>query len=1528
MDTQQLLVVVLRACLLACLLGRVSPECMNGCSGHGKCTVNDMCVCYRNWQANDCSERVCLFGPSFVDSPKGDLDASGTIDPPDELVAVNSFTYPYGTSESYPNLYDSRGKIVTQSGHAYTECSNAGVCNRKTGECECQQGFEGAACQRLVCFGYPGYWYGYHGRISPCSGHGTCRTITSIVDGSLQDAHDSYNLWDKQLSTACECDRGFYGGDCHLRTCKKDVDPVYLDDFALVSYGRYYFSFLASDPNATLSDGASGRAYFRLRVFDNQGEGWLTSPIMYPPTCTSLTDALAALPHRLIDPAKLRCAVANVFKLDPLAHRNPWELHRSSRWKLYFDSSAGVGIQGARDFHTRVNPVFWTQFPRGYSYAANNSATDPTLTGSVFLIEFNGLVGDIPEPEIIVYSDGHRSTLVPSKGHYFTNVWTDGQRAEAIDYFSNLCPKVTVRIDSTDPNYHFVTGMTGTEKSQLMQCLGDADYDNTNNILLPGSGGKSWDYGSPLFPHIVRMVRVFTDVADSGFYVALYYDTSVTNLFDGGETLPTALMPGTFKLLHPFESLDHEDDVQYYVYTTKGTLQVAGNRSEAAFDFASKDFFVTNQTHVIDTGVYWRINETQTVELSGTDVNEVQVVQTRLTSTVDQPEVQTVTVKAQRAYAKQQMGVTVQGSDVAALISASPVCALNAKCSRVEAQFSGQVTFRFDPTQCGISTGAATAGNTVDTNFCVLAMQSLSSPNSAYSCPTATDCVSGPVTLGASLTANSIKAAICGIKGKNVGGDLGTSSFMLDNSNNCVTVSDESKVTASDTYAFSFIVTFSGNNLQGDVPLISIYSTSGTYTKSDSSKKVKVLTFSLDQLTHTSLITTGNVYRIYSGSPTRLWTAPTTLSLLPVTRGNQPDGTYKLSYTCPAKWTSVQISISPGTAKGDHVANEITTSATTLRLNHVFRIVGLNTYHRVIALDSSCTSYTSTCLSATVSPYINTKIRAFTQTIELGVFYSDPFKLDPVWSDDYKNLNPFMISEACRLNNKRWTGLITPYDSADSVKAGLLTVMNQLLLGTSSITVTRTMIDMHQSCVLGTSCYLGYVYTITFTSAHGDGLPLGTASGTGVGLGTPNLLPIPRTAAAAYTPTVTVATVQDGSMIYDGYFSLSQTFPHSYLGTPASSTANYLRWNALASEVQTLLSGIEAFGSVTVTRSAYKMTGEVRWRGGFIWTITFTSRNGKLPQMGITSSNLVAAASATAAVGTQDFPLAVDDPGTAVRGNQVGGTYGLSFTDALGNVFPATATDFKVISPTTHLPLSAAEFSTQLRAKLGNTRLTEVKVTRSATVNAVMGYTYTVEFYGKNLRGQLSNLAPSTSLLNKTASSSSSSVWVSVSETVSGQNFTRYNTQYDGQISCEASGSSNGACLSKGDLFFVLDPYTPKFNPPYLNMHRAVSVYTREEVPFTPGLHSMYPHETMTEKERLWTFKRYVVQSDLSSNWAQDPTGQASFRFFKFSPHPDSTFQVVAECANRGTCDTFEGVCDCFHSYSGDACTNIEAMAI
>lgn len=49
-----------------------------------------------------------------------------------------------------------------------SECSNRGYCNRVLGQCECDPGFTGLACSRLVC-------------PNDCSGHGVCTSTYQVA---------------------------------------------------------------------------------------------------------------------------------------------------------------------------------------------------------------------------------------------------------------------------------------------------------------------------------------------------------------------------------------------------------------------------------------------------------------------------------------------------------------------------------------------------------------------------------------------------------------------------------------------------------------------------------------------------------------------------------------------------------------------------------------------------------------------------------------------------------------------------------------------------------------------------------------------------------------------------------------------------------------------------------------------------------------------------------------------------------------------------------------------------------------------------------------------------------------------------------------------------------------------------------------------------------------------------------------------------------------------------------------------------
>lgn len=184
---------------LVAMLGMAMAACPNSCSGHGTCSDHDQCSCYARkdattddegaivsaWIGADCSLRTCAYGLAFVDTPKPDST----------------------TDHDYQN-----------EAHRMSECSNAGVCDRKTGLCECFPGYDGRACDRTVC-------------PNECSGHGTCQTQkqfyrdhAELISGGATHAEYS-SAWDATKLYGCKCESGFRGPDCSMKECPSDEDP-------------------------------------------------------------------------------------------------------------------------------------------------------------------------------------------------------------------------------------------------------------------------------------------------------------------------------------------------------------------------------------------------------------------------------------------------------------------------------------------------------------------------------------------------------------------------------------------------------------------------------------------------------------------------------------------------------------------------------------------------------------------------------------------------------------------------------------------------------------------------------------------------------------------------------------------------------------------------------------------------------------------------------------------------------------------------------------------------------------------------------------------------------------------------------------------------------------------------------------------------------------------------------------------------------------------------------------------------------
>ena len=274
--------------VLALAAGTAYAECPNACSGHGSCGAFDECVCFPNWQEADCSGRTCPFAAAHVDTPKGDLDGSAdALSGPSQNVVSGSMVYPHGTTEQYPYMADSAGTQLTNTGHAYAECGNKGICDRGSGECECFPGYAGAGCQKATCAD------------PTCSGHGICMNAQNLA---AQDHDNVYNLWDAEVGFSCLCEPGYSGPTCASKRCKYGIDPLYIDDesTARVSSATYIVR-----PGNTGLEGT-----YAIKFYDVFGDDFITEPIVASSTttCLDVVSALEALPNTVIPSGAVFCS--------------------------------------------------------------------------------------------------------------------------------------------------------------------------------------------------------------------------------------------------------------------------------------------------------------------------------------------------------------------------------------------------------------------------------------------------------------------------------------------------------------------------------------------------------------------------------------------------------------------------------------------------------------------------------------------------------------------------------------------------------------------------------------------------------------------------------------------------------------------------------------------------------------------------------------------------------------------------------------------------------------------------------------------------------------------------------------------------------------------------------------------------------------------------------------------------------------------------------------------------------------------
>lgn len=154
---------------------------------------------------------------------------------------------------------------ATDNPHKFSPCSAAGICDHSTGECDCFESFEGAACERSVC-------------PNQCSGHGRCRFIEEIAQDYSSVA------WDVSKIQGCVCDAGWSGKDCSVRMCPKGDDPLTVP--ADPSGQEWELTFHL-DPEKEFES-----AEFHLEIEDLFGETHLTRPIALDASADDIAQAL------------------------------------------------------------------------------------------------------------------------------------------------------------------------------------------------------------------------------------------------------------------------------------------------------------------------------------------------------------------------------------------------------------------------------------------------------------------------------------------------------------------------------------------------------------------------------------------------------------------------------------------------------------------------------------------------------------------------------------------------------------------------------------------------------------------------------------------------------------------------------------------------------------------------------------------------------------------------------------------------------------------------------------------------------------------------------------------------------------------------------------------------------------------------------------------------------------------------------------------------------------------------------------
>jgi hypothetical protein len=483
---------------------------------------------------------VCQFGTAWVDIPLGDLDASGRVTGPTVTVTKNSQLYPFGTTELFPNMADTNGTVMTNSAHAYAECSNKGYCDRNNGVCECLAGYEGSACQRSRCPSTD--------TSIVCSGHGVCTSARQIA---AMDHGNQYRQWDQDMTMGCMCDPGYIGADCSERSCKYGYDPVFFDKLGSVRYTNWSFVMYTT---STLQVKGNYSMIFTTRT----GQQWHTTPLRFNASCREVVSALEVLPNRAVPAGSTRCVKWNDYNSITAADEPG-----------YISSNPYYGIKYQLAFPR--NPGFLPALDINI-YLDGTRPTLYTTDGSrvSMFVYPNGFSGE--------YADYFRSLC--------NGVDVTLQKTSTYNYLSGLTNLETRLLQQClgQANVGVLPSLTGIVKGQTYYW----DYGTKLNPHLVKLVDISKTHVTDMCSGQLNSVRgggiACTTARAPGFIVPLYYDTTL-KLF--------------ILMTRPAE--DYSSSTLFAVWKTDGTTQLVSPNVKVFTDTSnpySSTIYTTNSTSV------------------------------------------------------------------------------------------------------------------------------------------------------------------------------------------------------------------------------------------------------------------------------------------------------------------------------------------------------------------------------------------------------------------------------------------------------------------------------------------------------------------------------------------------------------------------------------------------------------------------------------------------------------------------------------------------------------------------------------------------------------------------------------------------------------------------------------------------------------------------------------------------------------------------------------------------------------------